>query len=409
MTTSFDADQYLGRPRILFVGLANSSHTHSWIELLANEPINVRLFSSSDYLPPDEWKVKTYVTAYNSGQLDPDLRVRLFDKGKGARFVDRMAAKVGRRPQEIAELKLKWLSEVVQRWQPDIIHTLGLDAANFYFAARRKFGLEQISKWLLQTRGGSDLALAHVNPQLRENIGEVLRACDQFLSDNLENFRIARELGVADSQLAEIAPIPGTGGIDVDSLASDGQALPSSRRMILWPKAYECPWSKALPVLEALKMCWQEIQPAEVEMLALDNETHSWFLTLPPEIRQRCRTTERVPRNRALQLMRKARVMLAPSLVDGVPNSMYEAMAAGALPIVSPLVTLRPLVTEGRNVLFARNLYPEEIATALSRAMTDDALIDAVAENNRELVGRLADRNDIRARVIRFYEDLAGA
>jgi glycosyltransferase involved in cell wall biosynthesis len=156
-------------------------------------------------------------------------------------------------------------------------------------------------------------------------------------------------------------------------------------------------------------MCWQEIQPAEVEMLALDNETHSWFLTLPPEIRQRCRTTERVPRNRALQLMRKARVMLAPSLVDGVPNSMYEAMAAGALPIVSPLVTLRPLVTEGRNVLFARNLYPEEIATALSRAMTDDALIDAVAENNRELVGRLADRNDIRARVIRFYEDLAGA
>ena len=45
--------------------------------------------------------------------------------------------------------------------------------------------------------------------------------------------------------------------------------------------------------------------------------------------------------------MTRARVMLAPSLVDGTPNSMFEAMASGALPIVSPLETIRDEVKRG--------------------------------------------------------------
>jgi len=124
-------------------------------------------------------------------------------------------------------------------------------------------------------------------------------------------------------------------------------------------------------------------------------------------MRERCRTHERIPRARVLELMNAARVMLAPSLVDGVPNSLYEAMAAGAFPVVSPLDTVRHLVEDGRNVLFARNLYPGEMADALARAMTDDALVDGAAQENLALVRRVADRAEIRARVVAFYERLA--
>jgi len=98
--------------------------------------------------------------------------------------------------------------------------------------------------------------------------------------------------------------------------------------------------------------------------------------------------------------------MLAPSLIDGTPNTLFEAMATGAFPIVSPLETIRPLVKNGENVLFARNLYPEEIAQALLRAMVDDELVDTAARRNLELVRRLADRREIRNRVLEFYEDL---
>ncbi len=82
-------------------------------------------------------------------------------------------------------------------------------------------------------------------------------------------------------------------------------------------------------------------------------------------------------------------------------------MPAVALPIVSPLETIQPIVEKERNVLFARNLYPEEIAGALIRAMTDDRLVDTVAEQNLPLVRRIADRSAIRPRVAEFYKKLA--
>ena len=64
-------------------------------------------------------------------------------------------------------------------------------------------------------------------------------------------------------------------------------------------------------------------------------------------------------------------------------------------------------MTAEKNVLFARNLYPEEIAAQLLRAMTDDALVDNAANENRLLVKRTADRDQIRSRVVEFYENLA--
>jgi glycosyltransferase involved in cell wall biosynthesis len=164
-----------------------------------------------------------------------------------------------------------------------------------------------------------------------------------------------------------------------------------------------------LPTFEALKMIWHRIQPFEIHLLSMTAESRMWFWSLPEEIRRSCRPRERVARAEVLELMPKARVMLAPALIDGIPNSLYEAMACGAFPIVSPLETILPVVKNEENVLFARNLYPEEIAAALERAMTDDALVDHAAERNLELVSRIANRERIRPRVIEFYESLAGS
>jgi glycosyltransferase involved in cell wall biosynthesis len=144
-----------------------------------------------------------------------------------------------------------------------------------------------------------------------------------------------------------------------------------------------------------------------VYLLSMNAEARSYYWTLPEHIRLACVPNERISRQDVLELTTRARVMLAPSLVDGVPNSMYEAMAAGAVPIVSPLETIRTVVEDERNVLFARNLYPDEIATALTRAMTDDALVDRMAQGNLDLVKRIANRRLIQPRVIRFYEELA--
>lgn len=400
----FNSDPFPGRPRILFIGLGENTHTHSWIDLLEGAEFNVRLFSMPTGSPPDDWSVRTYVTCYHGPREKTSTRTPLYPANSVRRFVKRQTARAfGMR--DVETFAGRWLAKILQEWQPDIIHTLGIEqGGEFFLHVRRQFGVEDIGKWVLQTRGGSDLALTHLNPERRKQLVDILGACDQLISDNKDNFRIARELGVREEQLAPIAPVPGTGGIDVESLRKKWQGPTSTRRSIVWPKAYDSAWGKMLPTFEALKMVWDRVQPCEIHMLSMNAESKMWYWSLPEEIRRSCRPRERVARGEVLELLSKARVMLAPTLIDGIPNSLYEAMASGAFPILSPIETVTSVVRNEENVLFARNLYPNEIAEALERAMTDDELVDAAASRNLELVRRIASRDLIRPRVIEFYE-----
>ena len=448
MNGKFERDTYPGRPKILFVGSPFSTHAHSWIDLLSETDFNVRLFSAGDGIPPKGWKVRTYITARDLPEgLDLSSRLCLFPtpeeywrggkRGTNALRQGRLVWKTLLRVlrsfylerfrgekkraglvglvENLSALRKKatspeaWLEQVVKQWKPDIIHTLGLDPASFfYFDARRKFHFEGIGKWVLQLRGGSDLTLSHRDPEAVAMIAPILRSCDQLISDNRMNFQYVFDIGVREEQISSISPVPGAGGLDVEGLRTRWKGPPSRReRIIVWPRSYECPWSKALPVLEALKLAWERIKPCTIYMLTVNRETKMWFLALPEEIRKNCLLHSGIPREDVLSLMARSRVMLAPSLVDGVPNSLYEAMGCGCFPILSPLETITPIVENGKNVLFARNLYPEEIADSLIRAMTDDRLVDDAATLNVELVTKLANRHEIERRVVDYYEELA--
>jgi len=403
----FNSDPFPGRPRILFIGLGENSHTHSWIDLLDGARFNVRLFSMPTGSPPDNWPVRTYVTCYHGPRVRTSTRTPLYPANNVTRFVKRQTARAFGL-HDVQSLAGRWLAKILKEWQPDIVHTLGIvQGGEFFLHVRRQFGLENTGKWVLQTRGGSDLPLTHLNPERRKQLVDILGSCDQLICDNEQDLGIARELGVREEQLARIAPVPGTGGIDVESLREKWQGATSSRRSIVWPKAYDSAWGKMLPTFEALKMVWDRIQPCEIHMLSMNAESNLWYWSLPEAIRRSCRPRERVARAEVLELLPKARVMLAPTLIDGIPNSLYEAMACGAFPILSPIESITSVVKNEENVLFARNLYPNEIAGALARAMTDDVLVDAAAQKNLDLVRRIASRDLIRPRVIEFYEHLS--
>ena len=302
-----------------------------------------------------------------------------------------------------------WLAKIIRDWQPDIIHTLGLthnQGGLFYHQVCQKYNLADLGRWVLQLRGGSDLTLNRHDPSIAPVLANALKDCDQIISDNIVNIDYAAEMGVPRGKFASISPVPGTGGIDIAAIGNTWTLFPSKReRLILWPKAYDCEWSSALPVFEALKIAWARIKPCRIVMLWMTTETTKmWFKTLPEEILKNTQVFERIPRHEALDFMVRARVILAPSLVDGIPNTLYEAMACGAFPIVSPLETIKTVVMEETNVLFARNLYPEEIAAALVKAMQEDFLVDQATRNNLELVHRIADRRSIAQKVIAYYQ-----
>jgi glycosyltransferase involved in cell wall biosynthesis len=411
----FGPDPYPGGPRVLFVGLAESSHTHCWIDLLKGARINVRMFALPTAHPPDQLQVRTYTTFRSTEHLDPATRVAMppaeafaeAGKPRWRPWVRRREALPA--PGDPVEL---WLDRILDSWQPQVVHTLGLDGASyFYLRVRQKFPSARRPCWVAQLRGATDLVMHRLLPEHVPFIDAVLRECDQIIADNHVNYETCRTLGVEQTRLSRLGIVPGSGGLDVGGLTRTWASPPSARpRVILWPKAYECPYSKALPVLEALRLAWPRIQPCSLRLLAVvQSEIRMWVQTLPQGLRDSIELNDRIPQPEVLKHMAQARVMLAPSLSDGIPNCLYEAMACGAFPIVSPLETITPLVQPERNVLFARNLYPQEIAEALVRAMSEDGLVDAAARNNLALVGQVADRTRIGPRAAQYYCELAQA
>jgi glycosyltransferase involved in cell wall biosynthesis len=422
------------KTRILFIGFPETSHTTSWIELLSGASFDVRLFGLPSGVTPEIFEFSSYATV-PIGQVDPARQITqvfppISDRVQLAQlaltsamaitahsggYLRRLAhkalsrVKIGMEKRSDFSLEAA-LARVVHEWQPDIIHTLGFDpSAYFYLRTRDDFNLHGIGRWVAQARGGPDLDLYRHLPERMAQIRAVFEACNHFICDNQQNydFAFANGLDRAKTEAPGVGIVSGPGGLDVDGLRSRWIKPPSQRpRRIVWPKTYETISSKGLPVLEALILAWDRIQPCEIECLWLvQDELRIYFdKMLPDHIKAACHVYDRLPRERVLEILADARVMLAPSLTDGIPNTMMEAMALGAFPIISPLATTLPVVMDETNVLFARNLYPEEIAEALVRAMNDDDLIDAAAEANVERVTKLADRKKVRARVIEFYQ-----
>jgi glycosyltransferase involved in cell wall biosynthesis len=392
--------------RILFVGEVSSSHVQSWLRLLEGEEFEARGFQITGLQLPygGELGCLTYLPLGWGRNDRPELLRRPHPVMRSAlRAIGRF------RPSLRAHHQYHWLAQIIRQWRPDIIQTLGLiPGGEFFYAARERYGLSSVACWVAQLRGGSDLTLTRADPIQGPRLAAVARSADALISDNMVNFDYLEALGARIAENRRLI-VPGTGGIDVDALAAASTSRPSQRRLLLWPKAYTTPWAKALPVLEALRLAWSRIRPCRVVALAADQEIGDWVRLCPPSMREAIELHPRVEHGRVLDLMRQARVMLAPSLIDGTPNVMWEAMACGAVPVVSPLPTITQIVKEDENVLFARNLYPDELAHQLVRAMTDERLADSFAEANLRIVRERADRRWIKGSVTNFYRLVVSA
>jgi hypothetical protein len=235
----------------------------------------------------------------------------------------------------------------------------------------------------------------------------VLQTANHVICDSQSNYDLVNKIGI-DKNKFPLGVVSGTGGMDIRGISQGHFREPYlQNRVVIWPKAYEAISSKATPVFEAINLAWESIKPVKFIFLWMEQEELKLWMkkTLYPEIMEHVTIYGRLPRDRVFDLLVKADVLLAPSLMDGIPNSMLEAMTLGVLPIVSPLTSIKTLVNEKDNVLFARNLYPEEIASALKEALTPSPENQRKIINNFDLIRKNYDREQVAQRVIQFYNN----
>src|SRR4051794_7601584 len=101
-----------------------------------------------------------------------------------------------------------------------------------------------------------------------------------------------------------------------------------------------------------------------------------------------------------------ADVFVLPSMSEGMPNAMLEAMAQGCAVIASSVGAVPDVVTDGVDGLLVPAGDPAALAAAIEATVADRALVERLGRAAQERVGRLS-RDEVYAQLEAVYLDLA--
>jgi glycosyltransferase involved in cell wall biosynthesis len=103
-------------------------------------------------------------------------------------------------------------------------------------------------------------------------------------------------------------------------------------------------------------------------------------------------------------LLSLAEAVVSVPSSDGLPQSLFEAMACGTPAVLGRLAIYEEVVRDGETAVLT-DIEPAAIAGTLVRLLTDAARHDAIARAAREQVGRVARLPAEAARVLGLYAE----
>ena len=135
-----------------------------------------------------------------------------------------------------------------------------------------------------------------------------------------------------------------------------------------------------------------------------DIESERWVDKLG--IRSRTKLWPRLSQAQLWTLFQKSQVFVSPSVHDGTPNSLLEAMACGCFPVVGNTESMKEWVQTGVNGLLVDATDAHSMADAIVQAINQPALRKEAAKFNAKLIAERAAYAPNMARVEEFYRSV---
>ncbi len=292
------------------------------------------------------------------------------------------------------------IEDVINFIKPDIVHTLEMQhAAYLVLPIKKKMG-SRFPIWFYSC-WGSDIKWFEKFPEHKSKIIEVLNNCDALFSGDRESIRKAiDDYGFNKATLN----VPSPGGYRVDYYTDKIKFIPPSERKIILVKGYTGWVYKSEVILEALKRCKEQLQDHKMKVVIfLSGDIQDSIEELKKvgvEVEIFAHTDDY---DDVMNLYSRAKISLASSLSDGVPNSMLESMLMGCFPIVSNSGSTSEFIDTGINGIL---LEPEDIngyASAIKKALSDSYLMENAAKMNKEMIKDRLDYDMIKEKVLSFY------
>lgn len=364
--------------RLCIISNPNSIHTHRWVGYFVERGHDITLI----------------------GDLPLQRAAPV-----GVRYVDLPAEQRGGKLRYAAWTRT--VRRVVSELRPDVLHA-------HYVASTGWLGAGAGYHPFLVTAWGSDLLVnAQRSPVQRQLARWVLRRADYVTCVSHNLAAVARQLGAAPDRI-EVAPW----GVDTDVFRPTDDRDALRRTLGLEP---------ALTVMSirSLKPVYNPLVIADAFGLVAQQapavrfivRTHNSDPDLLAEFRRRIDAagatsavsyTGDLSDDRAIaEGYAAADIAVSVPSSDGTPSSVLEAMACGAVPVLSDLPSLHEWVVDGREGLFVPVGDSAALAAAILRLTRDDKLRRRLQVNGLAVINERAERAQRMGRAEEIYESLA--
>lgn len=382
--------------RILFVTFADCTHTARWIAQFDGLGWDHHVFPVTHKTPHEELRgvtVHRLISGPRTRSLVPEVAFS-WPFTRGETRVLRWLEKFDRYSATARLVRL------VRSLKPDIVHSLGMQGGGYaVLGARLRIG-PQFPPWIYSC-WGYDIHYFGQLPEHAERIKQVLRHCDYMMADCRRDVQLARQFGFAGEM---VGVFPGGGGFDLQEMRALRQPGPVRSRRVIAVKGYQDrpEGSRGLVAIEALRRCAPLPPGYEVVVHSAAPEVRAAGEQLAREAQVQLRFLPQVPHREMARLFGSARIAIGLATTDGTPNTMLEAMIAGAFPIQSDTISTGEWI-DGHNGLLVPPEDAGAVAEAIRRALEDDALVDRAAELNAAIADARLERGKIREQVIQMY------
>jgi glycosyltransferase involved in cell wall biosynthesis len=288
--------------------------------------------------------------------------------------------------------RLEQVRRLVEEIGPDLVHAMRIPFEGILAAKATPRAVP-----LLVSVWGNDFTLwAARNPLIARQTRQTLQRADALHTDCRRDLHMAIEAWGFDAEKLA-AVLPGAGGVQTTrfhagppdgrlrrqlDIAEDAPVIINARGFRSYVR--NDTFFAAIPAI-------LKIHPRAVFLCAAMQSNamaEKWVKQFG--IAANVRLLPQVARDDMASLFRLAQVAVSPSLHDGTPNTLLEAMACGCLPVAGDMESVREWVDDGANGLLCDATNADSLAAAMIRALDDEPLRQAARERNARLIAERA-------------------
>jgi glycosyltransferase involved in cell wall biosynthesis len=294
------------------------------------------------------------------------------------------------------------LRKFIQQIQPDLIHAMripyeGMLTTKALVGARSSCPIPFIvSVW------GNDFTLhAQSTPLMKSYTKFVLKNVDALHADTNRDVKLAQEYGFPEEKLSLVTP--GNGGVRSD-IFYPNQEL-TKNPIIINPRGVR-PYVRNDSFFKAIPLVLAKYPDAKFICTSMQNESQAlkWIEEL--NISHAVELLPAIEYQKMGDVFRSAQIVVSPSIHDGTPNSLIEAMACGCFPVAGDLESIREWITHGQNGLLFDSNNPQSIADAILLGLEREDLRNDAAGLNMKIISAKADYEVNMKRVEEFYSSV---